>query len=239
VERKSQTLRRACVAATTVVIVAFAADVSLASVHAITRSAAKAVATAISLRQSDLPTLKQISNPITPQQLRLNAQAVNCAGGVPLSKAYANTQSPEFVGSGSPSVTIVSSVEILPSAALVAKDFAAIERPKTLRCLVSEVSSAFRSALPKSESLNSGGATRLASIVSGTGPSFDIRLTFAVSVHKGTSTVRVPIYVDQIGFAEGQAEITLELQMVPTKPSTSLEQRLAAALVTRARAAVR
>jgi hypothetical protein len=63
-------------------------------------------------------------------------------------------------------------------------------------------------------------------------------MTFDVSVRDGTSTVTVPVYVDQIGFADGQAEVTLEVQSTSVKPSASLERRLAGLLVTRARAAI-
>src|SRR5271154_2542461 len=60
-----------------------AAHAAFASVRAVTRSDATALATAISVRHGDLPTFKQQSNPVTPQQQRLTAQATSCAGGVP------------------------------------------------------------------------------------------------------------------------------------------------------------
>ncbi|MGA2471168.1 MAG: hypothetical protein ABSG64_10810 [Solirubrobacteraceae bacterium] len=220
------------------VLLAFLAAASLASVRAITRSDATSVATAISIRHSDLPTLKQVSNPITPQELRLDAQAIKCGGAVPLSEAYANTQSAEFVSLGTPSVTVVSSAEILPSATLVAKDFAAVERPRALSCLVSEFSSALRASLPKGDALTAASAARLPSVVAGSGATVDIRVTCAVAVRNGASTVSVPVYVDQIGFSDGQAEVTLEVQTAAVKPSTALERRLAGLLVARARAAI-
>jgi len=219
-----------------VVLLALAAGAALAAVHTITRGDATAVATAVSLRQDDLPSLKQESNPVTPQQQRLAAQAAACAGGVPPSEAYANTQSPAFV-SPQPSLTVASSVEILPSASLVARDFAAIERPRALTCMASELASQARLTLPKGDRLTAA-AVRVPSVVPGGGESFEIRVTVTVSSRERGTTVNAPVYVDQIGFADGQAEVSLEVEATLVKPSTSLERQLATLLVARARTAI-
>jgi hypothetical protein len=229
----------ACLGAPLLVLcVALTAHAAFASVRTITRSDATSIATAISLRHSDLPTMAQHSNPVTPQEQRLNAQATSCAGGVPPSEAYADTQSPSFVSTGQASVTVASGVEILPSASLVAKDFAAIERPDALRCLTSEFTSALSPSLPKGDKVTNATASRLPSVVATTGETFEIRLTFDISFREGTSTVSVPVYTDQIGFADGQAEVTLEVQTTSVKPSTSLEHQLAGLLLARARTAI-
>jgi hypothetical protein len=221
-----------------VLVLALTAHVASASVRTITRSDATSIATAIGLRHSDLPTLTQQSNPVTPQERRLNSQATACAGGVPPSEDYADTQSPTFVSSGQSPVTVASGVAILPSASLVAKDFAAIERPGALRCLTSEYTSALSVSLSKGDRVRSAAASRLPSVVAINGATFEIRLTFELSIREGTRTVSVPVYVDQIGFADGQAEVTLEVQTTSVRPSTSLERRLAGVLVARARTAI-
>jgi hypothetical protein len=230
--------RTAVLAPLLVVLLGLVADVTLASPRTITRSQATAVATAISLRHSDLPGLKQEANPITAQQRRLTAQATACAGGVPASEAFANTQSPAFVSSGQSSVTVVSGTEILPSAVLVAKDFAAVTRPHALTCLLSELTSSLRASLPKGDKVTSATAARIPSVVSGIADAFAIRITFAVSVREATTTVSVPLYADQIGFSDGQAEVDLEVQTTVIKPSASLERQLAGLLVARARSAI-
>ena len=55
-------------------------------------------------------------------------------------------------------------------------------------------------------------------------------------VAQGGKTVTLPVYADEIGFSDGQAEVSLVLNSAVTPPSTSLERRLAAVLVARARA---
>ena len=218
-------------------LLAASADVSLASHRVITRSEAPAVVAAINLRHSDLPTLKERANSITPQDKRRSTQMTACAGGVPQGEALADVPSSDFVSSGQLGVTLGSETEILPSAALVAKDLTAIGRPRALSCLASLFGRALRLTLPKTDTLSTQ-AARLPSIVSGSDGAFVIRLTVVVHVKRGASTVSVPVYIDSVGFAYGQAEVNLTVMRAGAAPPTSLERQLAALLLTRAHAAI-
>lgn len=204
----------------------------------VTRAQALAVANAISLRHSDLPSLTQSSDPVTPQQLQVENKAIACAGAVPLSKAFANTQSPIFQSSGTAPVAINSGTEILPSTALVAKDFAATERPQALRCVLAEVETGLKVGLPTTDKLTKATAVKLPAIVTGMTDSLAIRCTIDVRVTQSGTTVTVPVYADDIGFSDGQAEVSLVLNSSGAAPSSSLERRLAAVLVARARSAL-
>jgi hypothetical protein len=217
-------------------VLAVGTPVALAAYRTTTRANAVAVATAISLRHSDLPTLKQQSNPSTPQGNSSGAQLTACAGGVPESKAFASTQSPTFVSAGD-SITVSSATEILPSLALVAEDFAAFERPRALTCLRSLLGGELRGEFPKTDKVNTTVA-RVPSVVSGVGKSFGLRFAIVVHVKQGTTTVAVAVYDDVVGFAYGQAEVTLNVQRTLAPPSASLERRLAALLLKRARTAI-
>ncbi|MGD1051560.1 MAG: hypothetical protein ABR947_10850 [Solirubrobacteraceae bacterium] len=226
--------RRAAVAG--LALMAIGAPVALAAIPTITRAHALAVADAISLRHSDLPTLTQEPNPITAQDQQGTAALTKCAGGVPDSEAFANTQSDNFVSTNQ-SLTISSGTEILPTTALVAKDFAAIERPHALTCVLDLLGATLRASLPKTDRATSTIA-RIPSVVPSIAESEAIRLEIVVHVPKGKSTVDVPIYSDVIGFAYGQAEISMNVQQTLTPPSASLERRLAALLLARAQAAI-
>ncbi len=204
----------------------------------VTRKQALAVAGAISLRHGDLPALRQSPNPVTPQQIRTEGKAIACAGAVPLSEAFANTQSPIFEATGAPLLALNSGTEILPSTALVAKDFAAIERPRALPCLLAEIESGLRATLPSGARLTNARAVRLPPVVSGMPDAFALRMSVDVRVTQGGATMTVRVYADDIGFADGQAEVSLTLDTTVAPPPTSLERRLAALLVTRARAAL-
>jgi hypothetical protein len=48
----------------------------------------------------------------------------------------------------------------------------------------------------------------------------------------------VSVYDDVVGFAYGQAEVSLNVQTTPAPPSTSLERRLGDALLKRAQTAL-
>jgi hypothetical protein len=204
--------------------------------RSVTRAQAAAVASAMNLRHSDLPGLMQQANPQTAQDRKLDAQASACAGAVPPSRAYTDTQSPAFISSGQPSVAVASSVEIMPSTALVASDFHAVEQPRALPCLVTELDTQLRSSLPSSDRLGAGTATRLGPVASGVTDSFAVRIAFPVGVPAGKKVSTVTLYFDEVGFAWGQAEVSVEVQSTGVVPSSSLEKRLAGVLVARARA---
>ena len=212
-------------------------DAALASHRAVTQADARSVATAINIRKVDVPKLKQQSNPITATQLRQEAQLTACVGGVPPSDALANTQSPDFVTTTGTSVTVNSGTEILPSAALVAKDFAAVTGPRGLPCLLADLRTELVGTPPKDETVKSY-ASDLRPVVSGADGAFADRFSVIITVTHKTATLILPLYVDLVGFTYGQAEVSLSIEAVGSKPPTALEHRLAALLLARARTAI-
>ena len=228
--------RLAPAAALLAVSCATALAATAAGPRTVTRSEASALAAALGLRHSDVPTLVQQPNPQTAEVRRLDAQASACAGAVPPSRAYVDRQSPAFVSGGQPTVAVASSIEIMPSAALVARDFRAVERPRALPCLAAELATQLRSSLPSGDRLGAGVTTRLAAIAVGARDSFAVRIAFPVGVPSGRTHSTVMLYFDEVGFAWGQAEVSFEVQSTGVRPPHSLEKRLAAVLVARARA---
>jgi len=202
----------------------------------ITRAEAKTVATAISLRHSDLSTLTQQSNPITAQELRSNAELTSCVNGVPASDAYAQEQSPDFTNA-SGSITIDSTAEILPSAALARRDLAAITGARGLPCLEHELKAQLQSGSAKGDSVTVTG-TRIPYPNGATGGAFKLRFTVALRAKHGSGSAGVSLYADVIGFIYGQAEVGLDVLTTATRPSSSLEQRLAGDLLARAKSAI-
>jgi hypothetical protein len=213
------------------------AAVADATQRTITRIQAPAVAAAINLHHSDLPTLGQQRNPITNQEQKLSAQLTACIGGVPDSLALAEAQSPTFSTPGASALTISSTTEILPTATLVAKDLAAITGAKGVPCLKSQMRTQLGSSLAKGESLTVT-AARLAGPVAGGDGTFELRFAITFAIKQGSVVVHVPVFYDVIGFAYGQAEVGLDLLRSATKPSSALEKKLAATLLKRARTAI-
>jgi hypothetical protein len=234
---RSRSHRVALAPPVALVVLAVGAVAALASPATITPARAPAVATAISIRHADLPTDEQKSNPITRQERQQDASLTRCVGGVPVSEALANTQSPNFASASGSSVTVNSGAEILPSAALVDTDFAAITGNHGLPCLLQQLRSELVGTPPKGESVKSY-ASRRPAVVAGIARAFAYRFTVIVTQTKSTTTLILPIYVDVIGFAYGQVEVSLSVMAVGAKPPVALERRLAALLVSRAKTAV-
>jgi hypothetical protein len=230
--------RLAAAAALPLCALALAAAVATAAERMISRSEA-AAAGAISLRQGDLPGYSAASNPVTALEREQGDQLSACDGATPESDAFAVAQSPYFSPRSNPnSLTISSSSEILASAQLVAKDLKAVEGPRGTPCLASELKPQLEATLGKGSSATITSA-RLPSVVSGADGSFSLAFTVSLSIKQGKNTVKVPLYADLIGFAYGQAEVGLDVIATDgTKPSTSLERRLAGVLLARAKAAI-
>jgi hypothetical protein len=220
-----------------VAVLAVGVEAALGSPTNITRAGAHAVAVAINLRDSDLPKLSAQSNRITAAQRRFSAQLTTCLGGVPDSLAYADAQSPTFTSSGEASLTISSNTEILPSAALVAKDLAAVRGAKGIPCLQRQLGAQLKASLAKGDTLRIHGVL-LPAIVSGSDGTFALRFNVIVGVKQGSSTIPVRVYYDTIGFAYGQAEVGFDVLSTAAAPSSALERRLGATLLARARAAI-
>ncbi|HXR14524.1 MAG TPA: hypothetical protein VN740_07665 [Solirubrobacteraceae bacterium] len=215
----------------------FGVDAALAAHKTISRSQASAVATAVNLRHSDLPTLKQQANPITPAERQSSAAVDACIGESSPSQALADIQSPDFVGPSPTQLTVNSETQILPSAGVVASDLAAIRRPHALICLRDALGKALVTTAPKGSTF-SVSVARLPATLPGTDGVAAVRVTAIFHVKSGSTTVTVPAYVDDVGFAYGQAEVALDVVSTTAPPSSSLETRLAVLLVARARAAI-
>jgi hypothetical protein len=239
VRSPSRAPRPAAIAATLAAacLLAGGAAAALAAAKQITPANAKAVATAVNLRQSDVPTLKAQSNPITAQQRQDNAELSACIGETPPSELLADEQSPNFVGPSPDTLTVSSETQIEPSVAAVTKDLAAIHRPLALTCLRSDLAKALASSAPKGGSYTVS-ISRLSATLPGTSGVAAVRVTAIFHVKEGSKTVTVPAYVDDVGFAYGQAEISLNAISVLQPPSATLETKLALALVARAHAAL-
>jgi hypothetical protein len=213
------------------------AGAAMAAAKQVSGAAATTAATAINLRHSDLPTLKTQANPITSQQRQENTTLTACIGESAPSKVLADVQSQDFVGPAPDSVTISSETQIQPSVAAVSNDLVAIHRPKALTCLRSSLGRALATSAPKN-STYSIAIGRLSATLPGTSGVAAVRVTATFHIKEGSKTVTVPAYIDDIGFAYGQAEISLNVISTLSPPSATLETKLALLLIKRAHTAL-
>jgi len=229
---------RAAAAVLTAIVATGLTGVALAAHRTIARSQAKAVATAINLRHGDLPGYAQHPNPITKQEEQIDAQLSKCTGTSQDAAAFAKVQSPSFDSPGAVSTSVGSTAMIAASASVVASDLKAVSGPKAVDCIGNQLRSQLRAALAGKATLISLHGSKIASVVSGSDGTFAYRFAFVLGVKQGKKTVNVPAYGDFIGFAWGQAEVSLSVETELAPPPASLERRLAALLVSRAHAAI-
>jgi hypothetical protein len=219
-------------------VLAGAATVALAAHPVVSRGRAHAVATAINLRHSDLPSLaQQPAEKESAADKRRDAALARCIGETPPAEALADVSSPGFAAKDD-SIILSSEADILPSAAAVAKDVAGLRRPRALTCLTSSLRPIIAGSLLKGQKLTSLSIARLPVAVAGADSVTGFRLTGSARVTDGGRTVDVPLYADSIDVTYGQAEVAVDVFQVPLKPPAALDSRLATLIVNRARSAI-
>ena len=232
--------RLVALAASAAALIAGAA-IALAAAATVSRSHASAVADAVEVRHGDLSGYQQAANPMTAQERTLATREAKCIGEAPPGDAWALAQSPAFTDtlSNGFSTTVSSQTEVLPAAALVARDFAAVTGPHGIPCLKSDLAETLRSALSSSESLVSITGARQAALLPKADRSFVDRFTIVINEAQNGKSTEVQLFADAIGITVGQLEIDLTVETVLAPPAPSLERRLAELLLARAQAALR
>ena len=232
---------RLAVALALLIFASAAAAAFASAVPTVTRHNATAVANAIAIKHSDLPSYTQQKNPVTSEELRLDADLAKCDGGVPRTQAFAETQSQNFVKAptGKPSIQITSDTEIMPTAALAAKDLAAVTGPRGIPCLRADLGAQLKSSLPAGATLKTITGTRLPNVVAHSSSAFIDRFTIVISVKSsGAPTLKLVLYADAIGFTYGQAEVSLSFETSTAPPPQALERLLSEQLLVRAHTAM-
>jgi hypothetical protein len=172
-----------------------------------TKADAKTFAVAVNLRRGDVPgfTLKPAEK-TTAADKKMGASVATCAGGVDPARAILDADSPDFsVASGIVQQDISSEVEVLPTTALVAKDFAAAISKRGRTCLEHALQKGFDAT--KIKGVKFGKVSVLTKTVQANGASASFALRFVI-----TATIqgqKIPYYSDFLGFTLGQSEVTL------------------------------
>ncbi len=226
----------------TVAAVVAGGGVALAAHGTVTRQRAPAVAAAISLSYLPVPsssTTDDLRHPITPDHI--GAALGQCLGAGTNNRALAEVVSPTFIVFSPRYVMAASTVAIQPSQGQVANDLTAISSPKALGCLKRHASSAIRSSFTDpvcggpTAALFSLTAVKIPSLVSGSDGTFAYRFRFVTGCKHGLTYLA---YADYVGFAWGQAEVTLTVETNNQPPPGALERQLAALLFSHARRAI-
>lgn len=200
-----------------------------------TKARAKAFATAVNLRAGDLPGFK-VGRPTTPSASdnATGDQLARCAGGVVSAKSVYDVGSPEFtLTSGIVQQEVSSEVDVLPSAALVARDLHAVKSARGKKCLATAIGKLLAATKVNGAKFGHVSVESSALPAAGADGSFALRILDSATI----SGLKIPIYFDFFGVAIGPAEVSLTAFGFGRAVPSSDELGLVSVLLRRAQAA--
>jgi hypothetical protein len=196
---------------------------------------ARAFAIAVNLKASDLPGFH--ASPEHQHQgaaeKRLEPELLKCVGGAAVKGAATEAGSKTYErGESVISQSVSSQVTVARTAALAAKELASIRAGHLQGCL-----SHYFNLLLASQNLHGAKVGPVSTKhgsppAPGTGGSFGLRFTETLTLRG----LRIPFYVDILGFVKGPAEVSLFTFGVPRQFPAALEEQLFSLLLERAKA---
>ena len=201
------------------------------------KARALALAQAVNLRAGDVPGFTAAAKerkPPTAAAQQASAELQRCEGSGAKSQPIANVGSPSFKRGGASVAqqTVSSSVMVARSAAIASSELDEIGSAHGRSCLIRYLGQLFSGLTA------SGAKIAPVSIAHGTPPapsgggSFGLRVSTALVVR----SVRVPFYLDILGFVHGATEVTLQSSGIPVPFPAAAEQQLYTLLLSRAKA---
>jgi len=200
-----------------------------------TRQRALAFAHAVNLSSTDVPGFSVSSKHErdTAEEKQLEHQMLRCAGNLTAGKGLAEVSSPNYaLKRGILDLGVSSEVGVAPTPALATRELASIRSAHVRGCF-----SRYLDLLFKSKQF-SGAIVSPVSIASGTPPApgtaggFGWRVTATFTVQR----IRVPLYLDILGFVYGAARVTLFSSGVLRPFPAPIQQGLFSLLLSRAKA---
>jgi hypothetical protein len=200
-----------------------------------TSTRALAFAKAVNLTSSDVPgfTVSEKHDSSSAGDRRLERQLLRCAGLAGPSKAVLEESSKSFqLKHAILDLSVSSEVAVQQSAAAASRGLAAIHNAHVRGCFSHYLERIFKGQQVK------GATAGPVTIQSGTPPapgtsgSFGWRVTATFDVHG----IKVPIYLDFLGFVDGPSEVTLLSSGLLRPFPASVQQHLFALLLARAKA---
>jgi hypothetical protein len=208
----------------------------------LTGSQALAFAHAVNLRAADVPGFKRSveHEHETAAEKRLGREMRRCVGAARSGHGLAEVSSTGFEHKGVASVlTVSSNVSVAQTPAAAAKELSELRSGHTQGCVAHYFGQVLRGQQFR------GGTVGPVSIqhgdppAAGTTGSFGWRITAAVTVPLARGPIhriRLPFYIDILGFVYGRAEVALFSFGTPLPFPAAVEQRLFTVLLSRAQA---
>lgn len=195
---------------------------------------AKAYARAVNLRAADLPGFKVSSaHEHASGERHLELELLHCVGPTSATRALAEAGSGDYERHISiASVSVSSEVTVAQTPALAAKELAAYRSGRLPACLSRYFGKLLASQKDHGASVSPVSTRKGSPPAPGTTGSFGLRFTATVTLHG----LRIPLYVDILGFVNRSAEVSLLVTGIPVPFPAAAEERLFLLLLARARA---
>jgi hypothetical protein len=207
-----------------------------ASTSPVTKKQATAFAHAVNLTAADLPGFKLSTsagaNPESAAEKRLEHQLLHCVHPAS-TKGLVEVSSAEFERETESShESVQSQVTVAPSAGLASRELAVIRSGHSRSCVSHYLDLYFKGKQYSGAKVSPVVVTPGTVAAPGTSGGFAWRISIAVTAH----AVKVPTYVDILGFIDGPAEVSLITVSLPQPFPDASEQRLFSTLLRRAKA---
>jgi len=204
----------------------------------ITVSRARELARQVNLLAADVPGYTASSGGEreheTGAEKRWERELLSCASARRFPKhGLVEASSPKFERErGIESSSVQSNVTLAQSAILAREELEALKSRRGATCLTRFLGRLLESKTPPGATVGRVHVAQGAPPARGTTGSFGLRISSALNVNH----VRVPVYFDFLGFADGPVEVLLQTTGVPSPFPTALEERLYLLLLDRTKA---
>lgn len=208
-----------------------AASAAAPSAH-ISRAQAAAYARTVNLTTVDVPGSAIVRGEREATVTSGETREQRCSGAVSPKLRVADVKSDVLrVRAGEASGRVKSDVQVLPDAALAAKDFDAQTSARGRRCLQAKLQQVVAASRSPNVSATGASISTLPRPLPGAN-SFAARLRLGLQAATGR---KVDAFIDVLAFQTGPAEVTLTALTLGRPPSAATESKLLATLYERAR----
>jgi hypothetical protein len=164
-----------------------------------------------------------------------SVELARCSGGVDPQMRVANVKSPSFrLRTAGISMRVKSSVEVMPTAALAAQNYAAIRSARGHACLARQLTQILQKTATGPASFEHATVTSLPNLLSTGQESFGVRVTMTLIATVRGKQIRLPLYLDLFDVLAGPAEVNMSAGASPHPAPTATERRLLSLLYSRA-----
>lgn len=200
----------------------------------LTRARALAFAAAVNLRSDDVPGLHAANKPDSQSASgkAVEHELERCIG-VSGGNQLAEAGSKDFEHSGGISqFDISSNVSVSKSAALATSELAKLRSAHTKDCLKRYLTLLFKGSSYRGAVIGPVSVAEGSPPAPGTSGSIGLRISTSITVR----TIRIPFYLDILGFVYGPAEVSLLSSGLPVPFPAATQQHLFLSLLARAKA---